>query len=83
MRRIKLPTTDSIRELAEFWDTHDMTDFEDELEEVTEEVFDRERAITLRLPRDEAESIHKLAALKGVDDAELIREWVREKIGAK
>jgi len=30
---------DSIEKLAEFWDTHDLTDFEDELEEVTEPVF--------------------------------------------
>jgi predicted DNA binding CopG/RHH family protein len=40
-------------------------------------VFDRERAITLRFPSEEAESIHKLAISKGVEDAELIREWVR------
>ena len=32
----KIPETDSIRELASFWDTHDLTDFEDQLEEVTE-----------------------------------------------
>ncbi len=35
-----LPQTDSIQELAQFWDNHDLTDFEDELEEVTEPVFD-------------------------------------------
>jgi len=44
MKKPKMPETDSIRELAEFWDTHDLTDFEDELEEVTEPVF--VRAIT-------------------------------------
>ena len=38
MRRQRIPQTDSIRELAEFWDTHDVTDFDDELEEVTEPV---------------------------------------------
>jgi hypothetical protein len=36
MKKTKLPRTDSIQELAEFWDTHDLTDFEDELEEVGE-----------------------------------------------
>ena len=35
----ELPQTDSIRELAQFWDTHDLTEFEDKLEEVTEPVF--------------------------------------------
>jgi hypothetical protein len=28
----KIPQTDSIQELAEFWDTHDLTDFEEQLE---------------------------------------------------
>ncbi len=30
----QIPQTDSIRELAHFWDTHDLTDFDDQLEEV-------------------------------------------------
>jgi len=34
-----IPKTDSIQELAEFWDTHDITDFFDELEEISEPVF--------------------------------------------
>ena len=38
---MKLPKIDSVEELAEFWDTHDLTDFEEELEEVTEPVFGR------------------------------------------
>jgi len=40
MKTQHLPKTDSIPELAQFWDTHDLTDFEDELEEVTEPVFE-------------------------------------------
>lgn len=46
----EIPQTDSIQELAEFWDSHDLTDFEEELEEVTEPVFERETAVTIRLP---------------------------------
>jgi hypothetical protein len=41
-RKPRLPTTDSIEELASFWDTHDLTDFEDQLEVVAEPVFARE-----------------------------------------
>lgn len=41
----KLPQTDSIWELAQFWDSHDLTDFKDELEEVVEPVFEREYII--------------------------------------
>ena len=38
----KVPRADSIHELARFWDTHDLTDFEEQLEEVAEPVFERE-----------------------------------------
>ena len=44
MKREKLPNPDSIEELASFWDTHDLTDFEEELEEVTESVFVRRKS---------------------------------------
>jgi hypothetical protein len=41
MKAPKLPKTDSIEEIARFWGTHDLTDFEDQLEDVPEPVFDR------------------------------------------
>ena len=41
MKKSKLPKSDCVRALAEFWDNHDLTDFEDELEEVVEPVFAR------------------------------------------
>ncbi len=34
MNHTKIPQPDSIEGLAQFSDTHDLTDFEDELEEV-------------------------------------------------
>jgi len=83
MKTEALPQTDSIQELAEFWDTHDLTDFEDELEEATEPVFKRRTVIALDLESAEAEAVKNLAESKGIADAELIRGWVREKIGAR
>ena len=82
MKNESLPQTDSIQELAQFWDTHDVTDFEDELEEITEPVFERRTVIALDLESAEAEAVKRLAESKGVADAELIRGWVREKIGS-
>ena len=76
-----LPQTDSIQELAQFWDTHDLTDFEDEMEELSEPVFAPRIAIRLDLELNEAEAVRKIADTKGVAEAELIRRWVREKIG--
>jgi len=75
-----IPQTDSIRELAEFWDTHDLTDFEHQLEEVTEPVFERQKAVQVLLPTRDAEALESLAQSQGVDSAELIRTWVREKV---
>lgn len=80
MKTQRLPQTDSIQELAHFWDTHDLTDFDDELEEVTEPVFEPVTVIPLNLESDEAEAVRRIAEAKGIADTELIRGWVREKI---
>ena len=82
MNKQKLPQTDSIEALAHFWDIHELTDFEDELEEVVEPVFERETAVTIRLQPEEAQAVRELAASKGVHDTDLIHQWVREKLQA-
>lgn len=82
MTSMQLPQTDSIQALAEFWDTHDLTDFDGQMEEVTEPVFERGAVVRLHLGTDEAEAVAELARAKGVAAAELIREWVLEKIKA-
>src|SRR5437867_9328796 len=83
MKTEELPQTDSIHELAEFWDKHDLTDFEDDLEEVSQPVFAPRTAIRLELESAEAEAVRKIAEAQGIADKELIHSWVREKIGAK
>jgi len=75
-----LPQTDSIQQLAQFWDTHDVTDFDDELEEVTESVFDRGQTVMVHLTPEDAEVVKEIAKAKGLKDADLIREWVVEKV---
>jgi hypothetical protein len=78
----QLPQIDSIRELAKFWDEHDLTDFDNELEEVSESVFQLENALTVPLRSADAEAVHEIAKSKGLTDAELVQQWVREKIDA-
>ena len=75
-----IPRTDSIQELAHFWDTHDLTDFEDQLEEVVEPLFEPEAVINVVLGPEEIEALNELAKSKGVGSSDLIRQWVREKI---
>ena len=84
----RIPQTDSIQELAQFWDTHDLTDFEAQLEEVTEPIFDnathrlreRESLVQIRLRSQEVEAVKKVAKARGINYTDLIREWVLEKV---
>ena len=78
MNRTNIAQTDSIQELADFWDIHDLTDFEDELEEVDEPVFDT--LISVQLAPEEFEAIETLIKSRGISLADLIREWVVERI---
>ena len=82
MKPRKIPETDSVEELARFWDTHDLTDFDDLLEDASTVVFERksETVIPVRLHRQEAEKVKRVAKAKGVREATLIRQWVREKL---
>lgn len=83
MKKSRLPKTDSIEELAEFWDTHDLTEFEDELEEVAEPVFVRQPTVKVPLTAREAEAVGRMAQAKGVSREKLIRAWVLEKLARR
>lgn len=76
----KIPQTDSIQELAYFWDTHDLTDFENELEEVCEPVFEQQTVLKIHLQSEEVEAVKAFAKSRGVSYDVLIREWVLERI---
>jgi len=80
----RIPKIDSIEELARFWDTHDIVDFEEDLEEVEEPIFERstEAVMRIRLPAEQAEALKRLAKSRGVGEADLIEEWVRERLRA-
>lgn len=80
MSTSRIPQTDSIEELARFWDQHDLTDFETELEEVPEPVFERDAVVKVHLPCKEAETLKELAQSKGLHDADLIRQWILERV---
>lgn len=77
----KIPQTDSIEELARFWDAHDVTDFEDQLEEVAEPAFEREtESVFVPLQPQEVEAVKRMAKSAGIDYPALLRKWVLEKI---
>lgn len=82
MNKDEFPHTDSIKEVVDFFDTHDMADYEDAFETVEEPVLEHANRITVDLPIGQAEAIRKLADSKGVTETDLVREWVLEKIHA-
>jgi len=75
-----IPATDSIKEIEQFWDTHDLTDYEDQLEEIADTVFESKNTIRIDLGVDDAETIKKIALKKGIPYQILVREWVLDKV---
>jgi len=82
MRRQRLPNTDSVEELAAFWDQHDLTDFGDEIQEVSEPVFVRAKgpSLSIQLQPAEAQHLKKIARSKGVQETTVLREWILERL---
>ena len=83
LKKSKIPKFKSYEEEALFWDTHDITDFEDETEDV-EIVFElnkpRDETVILRVQKDIKEKIEKLARSRGLNLSTLARMWLMEKL---
>ena len=64
----KIPRFKTDEEIAEFWDTHSLADFEDELEIAADAVFVKpeRQVISLRLDRKIVKALKSLAAQKGI-----------------
>src|SRR5260370_24506461 len=82
MRNPGIPETDSIEELAAFWDTHDLTEFEDQLDEVTEPIFVRGEpsVVEISLKPSEIKTLKRIAQSEGMEEASLLRQWIVEKL---
>lgn len=84
-KKAKLPNFDKMtyQEEAHFWDTHSVTDFEDETEEI-EIVFElnqpRDEMIMVRMQKHIKDRIEKIARSKGVNLSTLVRMWLLEKV---
>ena len=74
-----LPQTDSIEALARFWDTHDLTEFADQVEEVPELIFARKAAtvVPIQLQPQEIKAVRRVAQAQGKAEATLLREWIQ------
>lgn len=82
-KKSKIPKFKTYEEEANFWDTHSITDFEDETKNV-DIVFDlekpRDETVVLRVQKDIKDRLERLARSKGLNLSTLARMWIIEKL---
>ena len=75
MKKPELPKTDSIQELAEFWDTHDFTEFDTDSRNAEFEVIS-----TVPVQLELLNEIEAQAAKRGVKVETLVNQWLQQKL---
>lgn len=80
-RPSRIPEFRSREEEAAFWDTHDVTDYLDELRPVRVRAAPHlTRGMTVRLDPEDREALGRIAAEKGVGPSTLVRIWIKERL---
>jgi hypothetical protein len=81
-KKIKIPEFKTIEEMARFWDSHDITDFEDQLTEVKEPLFEKmkSRIISFKLDSKQYDKLKKIADQKKLNTISLVNQWVTKQI---
>ena len=82
MKSRKIPRFDSVREMAEFWDTHSLADFEGDLVEVEGPIAEPgdKSVLTVSLKPRQAQAVKRIAKAKGVRCKPLLQRWIAERI---
>ena len=82
MRKHKstLSQATSYKEIGEFWDTHDLSDFWDKTKEAQFDIDIESEVTYYALDRILSEKIQSLAQKRGVTADTLINLWVQEKL---
>ena len=78
-----VPPFQSIQEMAEFWDTHDSTDFEDHWQPVEIDIarpLGRVVILALDLSDEEFVRLRTAAAELGMSADDLVKRWVHEQL---
>lgn len=82
-KKSKIPKFKTYEDEAKFWDTHEFTEFEDELEDV-DIVFElnkpRTESLVLRIQKNIKEKLQKVARSRGLNISTLARMWLMEKL---
>ena len=70
----------SYKEIGDFWDTHDLSDFWDQTKKVEFGVDVNSEIIYCSLDKKLAEKVQSIAQRRGVSPDTLINLWVQEKL---
>ncbi len=77
----RIPEFQSREEEAEFWETHDVTDYLDELRPVEVSFAPGfSSGLMIRLDRADWDALGRIAAERGTDPATLARVWIKERL---
>jgi hypothetical protein len=84
----RIPRFTRIEEAAEFWDTHDSAEFENQFETVDDVRFvvlrgEPAKSLTVRLPEDALAQLTAKANELGIDPSTLVRMWVLDQLRAQ
>ncbi len=78
--RSSLSKAKSYREIGEFWDTHDLTEFWGQTKKASFEVGIESEVTYYSLDKRLAEKVQAIAHERGVSGDTLINLWVQEKL---
>ena len=73
---------ESLEEAAEFWDRHDVTDYDDLMTEVHFDVDLQRRTVLTALEPELAKRVAEVAQRQGIATETLINLWLSEKLAA-
>lgn len=79
----RIPAFHNVEEEAEFWDTHDITDYLDDLDQVEVRVsphLTSEFRYIVQLSREEHDELERQAGAQGSSPSALLHRFVREQL---
>ena len=84
MKKSKIPEFKTIKEEAAFWDTHDVTDYIEEMEVVTgaylPQAGERKTVMTIRIAPSLKERVEQVARSYDISTSSLVRMWIVDKL---
>jgi hypothetical protein len=83
IKKTKIPKFKNYEEEAKFWDTHNITDFDEETENINilfELDKPRNETLIVRIQKDFKDKLEEVARSKGLNMSTLARMWLIEKL---